>query len=85
MRISAPVASLSQRQQMLQQPVRLIWLDAFARPATHGKGKDDHDLVGMRRVRNCDFGGIHMVKIPDALFTGQGHRQRRAGPAHLFR
>ena len=30
------VGSLSKEQQTLQQPVRLIWFYAFARPATHG-------------------------------------------------
>ena len=65
--------------------LRLVWLDPFQRSSANAKGEDHNDLTCMRRVGNADCGGVHMIKLPDAVFAGQRHVNRCARPTHLLR
>ena len=52
--------------------------------ATDAKRQNDDNFAGMRRVGNRDFGGVHMIELPDAFLACQRDGQRRARPAHLL-
>ena len=53
-------------------------------PSANAQHESDHHLIGVRCVGYDDFGGVHVVKVPDPVFIGDRHHDHGTWPSHFF-